>query len=151
MDLVIAFIVGVIVGLLVGWYYWGRQIGVREAQSRTLQTSIGQKDRSVQDLQTRLTEREATIEQLQAQLHPDDLAKLEGIGPKIDQLLKAAGIYTFKQLAAADVGRLQTLVKEADLAFADPTTWPQQAKLAAAGDWPALEALQAQLKGGRQE
>ena len=151
MNVVIAFIVGVIVGLLVGWYYWGRQIGEHQAQSRSLQTSIGQKDRSVQDLQTRLKEQESLVEQLQAQLHPDELAKLEGIGPKIEQLLKGAGIFTFKQLAGADVGRLRTMLKEADLAFADPTSWPQQAKLAAAGDWPALEALQAQLKGGRQE
>ena len=32
----------------------------------------------------------------------DDLKKVEGIGPKIEGLLNAAGIYTWAQLAAAD-------------------------------------------------
>jgi hypothetical protein len=35
------------------------------------------------------------------------------------------------------------------LRLADPTTWPEQAGIAAKGDWEALEQLQAMLKGGR--
>ena len=31
----------------------------------------------------------------------------------------------------------------------DPSTWPEQASLAAAGEWDALQALQDELKGGR--
>ena len=31
----------------------------------------------------------------------------------------------------------------------DPTTWPQQAKLAADGEWEKLEKLQDELKGGK--
>ena len=34
--------------------------------------------------------------------------------------------------------------------MSDPTTWPAQAKLAAAGDMAGLQALQDSLKGGRQ-
>jgi hypothetical protein len=33
----------------------------------------------------------------------------------------------------------------------DPTTWPAQAKLAAAGKWDELKAMQDNLKGGRKE
>ena len=81
---------------------------------------------------------------------PDDLTRMEGIGPKISSLLQTAGITTFAQLAAADVGRLKEILTEADLlGLADPTTWPEQARLAAAGEWDALEALQDELKGGR--
>ena len=83
---------------------------------------------------------------------PDDLKLIEGIGPKISSLLGAAGITTFAQLAEAEVGRLQQILEEADLAgLADPSTWPQQAKLAAQGAWEKLEALQEELKGGRRE
>ncbi len=81
---------------------------------------------------------------------PDDLKVIEGIGPKIASLLADAGITTFAQLAAADVGRLKQILTDAGLEhLADPTTWPEQARLASAGDWAALEKLQDELKGGR--
>ncbi len=80
---------------------------------------------------------------------PDDLEIIEGIGPKIAGLLKAAGITTFAQLAEADLGRVQEILRAANLRLADPTTWAEQARLAAEGDWSALETLQNQLKGGR--
>lgn len=80
----------------------------------------------------------------------DDLTRIEGIGPKISGLLRAAGITTFSQVAQADAGRLKRIVRDADLAaLADPSTWPEQARLGAAGDWEALDALQDELKGGR--
>jgi predicted flap endonuclease-1-like 5' DNA nuclease len=78
------------------------------------------------------------------------LKRIEGIGPKISSLLQAAGVLTFAQLAETDVGRLKEILDEAGLgALADPTTWPQPAGLAAAGQWDALQALQDELKGGR--
>jgi predicted flap endonuclease-1-like 5' DNA nuclease len=80
---------------------------------------------------------------------PDDLKRVEGIGPKISDLLQAAGITTFAQLAATDASRLRRTLREAGITIADPTTWPEQAALAASGRWDALEALQAELKGGR--
>lgn len=82
---------------------------------------------------------------------PDDLTRIEGIGPKISSLLQAAGITTFAQLAATDVDRLEQILTDADLgALTDPKTWPEQARLAAAGEWDRLEVLQDELKGGRQ-
>jgi predicted flap endonuclease-1-like 5' DNA nuclease len=80
---------------------------------------------------------------------PDDLTRIEGIGPKISSLLQAAGIMTFAQLAAAEVDRLDHIVRDAGITIADPGTWPEQARLAAAGEWRALEVLQDELKGGR--
>jgi predicted flap endonuclease-1-like 5' DNA nuclease len=82
---------------------------------------------------------------------PDDLKRIEGIGPKISSILEAAGITTFAQLAATDVHRLEQIVDEAGLRLANPTTWPEQAGLAAAGEWDALGALQDKLKWGRRE
>ncbi|GAP17157.1 helix-hairpin-helix domain-containing protein [Levilinea saccharolytica] len=79
----------------------------------------------------------------------DDLTLIEGIGPKINQLCHAAGIHTFADLAQADVSRLQAILDEAKLRIADPTTWPEQARLAAAGDLEALKTYQDSLKGGR--
>jgi predicted flap endonuclease-1-like 5' DNA nuclease len=82
---------------------------------------------------------------------PDELVALEGIGPKIDNLLRKAGITTFAELAGTDVQELRQILAAADLRLADPTTWPEQARLAAAGKWGELQALQDQLKAGRSE
>lgn len=80
---------------------------------------------------------------------PDDLTIIEGIGPKINQVLHAAGIQSLSQLSDSEIGQLKAILLAAGVRLADPTTWPVQAKLAAAGDLETLRALQATLKGGR--
>ena len=82
---------------------------------------------------------------------PDDLEVIEGVGPKIAGLLRDAGITSFAELAATSVARLEEILEEAKLNLASPETWPQQAELAAAGDWDGLKEFQDQLKGGRKE
>lgn len=82
---------------------------------------------------------------------PDDLTVIEGIGPKIAELLAADGITTFAALAATPADRLKEILLAGGrrFAIADPATWPQQAALAASGDKAGLAALQESLKGGR--
>lgn len=80
---------------------------------------------------------------------PDDLKKLEGIGPKVAEHLNKMGITTFAQLAEANVDEIQKMLNEAGLQMMNPEGWIMQAKLAAKGDWDALAKLQDELKGGR--
>lgn len=80
---------------------------------------------------------------------PDDLVSLEGIGPKVNSLLQTAGITTFAQLAITEISRLKEILAANDLQFIDPSSWPEQAKLAAEGKSEELKALQDRLKGGR--
>lgn len=80
----------------------------------------------------------------------DDLKLVEGIGPKISSVLADAGITTFAQLAQTDPDALSSILTAAGMsAIHDTTTWPEQAALAAAGDWDALALLQNDLRGGR--
>lgn len=79
----------------------------------------------------------------------DDLTRIEGIGPTIAALLRQNSIYTYQDLASADVSRLEGILIEANLRLADPGTWTQQARLAAAGDWDGLQEMQQGLRGGR--
>jgi predicted flap endonuclease-1-like 5' DNA nuclease len=81
---------------------------------------------------------------------PDDLVIIEGIGPKIAEILVVAGITTFNQLAATDVNRLKEILDKEGLRLADPSSWAEQARLAAAGDQAGLKAYQERLKGGRE-
>lgn len=81
---------------------------------------------------------------------PDDLKKVEGIGPKIEGILHAAGITTFSKLAGTSVAALEKIVREdGGIRVAYPDTWPQQAGLAAADKWDELTRFQDTLKGGR--
>ncbi|MGB2775286.1 MAG: hypothetical protein WBF31_23495, partial [Anaerolineae bacterium] len=78
----------------------------------------------------------------------DELELIEGIGPKIGAAFRAAGITTFKQLAATPLERMKEILAANSLR-ADPSTWAEQAALAAAGRLEELQKLQDQLIAGR--
>ena len=82
---------------------------------------------------------------------PDDLKKIEGIGPKIASILNEAGIYTFHNLSQTPVDRLKGILASAGNRYKihNPSTWPEQSALAAGGEWDRLKQLQDQLDGGR--
>lgn len=82
---------------------------------------------------------------------PADLQIIEGIGPKIADLLIANGVRNLADLSRAPVERLREILAGGGTRFnrADPGTWPEQAALADRADWDGLKAYQARLKGGR--
>lgn len=81
----------------------------------------------------------------------DDLRVIEGVGPKIADIFRAAGVHQFAQIAAMTPAAIQALLDAAGPNFriADPQTWPEQAALAAANRWAELKVLQDNLSGGR--
>lgn len=81
----------------------------------------------------------------------NDLKIIEGIGPKIEQLLHEAGIDTWEALANTSVERLREILEAAGSRYQvhDPGTWPAQARFAANGDWEELKDYQDMLIGGR--
>ncbi len=81
----------------------------------------------------------------------NDLKVVEGIGPKIEELLKADGINTWAMLASVDANRLQGILDAAGNRFKmhDPRTWPEQAEMAHEGKWDELKEYQDFLSGGR--
>jgi predicted flap endonuclease-1-like 5' DNA nuclease len=81
----------------------------------------------------------------------DDLTKIEGIGKKINELLAAENITGFKALSKLSAKKLKGILEAAGNKFSmhDPTSWPKQAKLAAAGKWDELADLQKELIAGK--
>lgn len=81
----------------------------------------------------------------------DDLKIVEGIGPKIEQLLYNAGIYTWVDLANAKVSFIQSVLDNAGPNYRvhNPESWPFQAKLAVDNKWDELKKWQDEHKGGR--
>jgi predicted flap endonuclease-1-like 5' DNA nuclease len=81
----------------------------------------------------------------------DNLKVVEGIGPKIEQLLYEARIYTWDDLAKAKVSFIQTVLDNAGPNYKvhNPESWPFQAKLAFEEKWEELKKWQDEHKGGR--
>ena len=81
----------------------------------------------------------------------DDLKVVEGIGPKIESILKASGIHSLGVLADTGTERLREILDEAGSRFKshNPKTWAVQAGLAADGKIAELKAWQKELKGGK--
>ena len=73
---------------------------------------------------------------------------VEGIGPKVEEALNSAGIYTWGDIHGAGVEKLTEILAGAGLGAQKPATWPQQAQLADEAKWEELVALQKRLDGG---
>lgn len=81
----------------------------------------------------------------------DDLTKVEGIGPKIAELLTDAGFGTFAALASTTPENISAILANAGSRYTmhNPSTWPKQAEMAANGQWDELKAWQDELDGGK--
>ena len=80
----------------------------------------------------------------------DDLTLIEGVGPKIEEVLVAAGIDTHAKLAVRPVEELRRILDAAGPQFnrSNPGTWSRQAALAVRGDWAELRRWQDELIAG---
>ncbi|MEM7572653.1 MAG: helix-hairpin-helix domain-containing protein [Bacteroidota bacterium] len=75
---------------------------------------------------------------------PDNLKVVDGIGPKIEGILKDNEIKTLADLAEQSVDDLKGMLEQAGNRYRihDPSSWPQQAALARDGQWVDLKAVQ---------
>lgn len=154
----------------IGWWLAQRTFAV---QINDLSARIAHQEQQLADCRGLPTTRQAHIEPVDieppvgvipgitggiaaepiSEVIPDDLKVVEGIGPKIEELLHEAGIRTFGQLAVASPERIKEILHAAGPRFQihDPATWPKQAALARDGQWDELKAWQDALKGGKTE
>jgi predicted flap endonuclease-1-like 5' DNA nuclease len=79
----------------------------------------------------------------------DDLTLIWGIGPARAARLVEVGITTFAALAVADTEQLRDILAGVGVETPEMDTWPEQASLAAKGDWQGLEALQDRIRAER--
>jgi predicted flap endonuclease-1-like 5' DNA nuclease len=80
----------------------------------------------------------------------DDFTIIEGIGPKIAELLNQNGINTFAQLGDFTIEDLKSILENGGSKFAshNPVNWPRQAELARDGKMAELEVLKEELNRG---
>lgn len=84
---------------------------------------------------------------------PDDLKKIEGIGPKIASLLEEHGITSFQALLERSLDELQLILATAGPRYRlhKPDHWQDQARLAATGDWEGLKAYKERLRAAKRK
>ncbi|MBE1877784.1 helix-hairpin-helix domain-containing protein [Myceligenerans pegani] len=81
----------------------------------------------------------------------EDLKVIEGIGPKIEKALKAAGITSYAQVAATSEAELRESIAKSGIKFAPSVkTWAQQAQYLVEGDGAGLDEYQDYLVGGQE-
>jgi predicted flap endonuclease-1-like 5' DNA nuclease len=78
--------------------------------------------------------------------HPvtlDDLKEIPGIGPNVEDLCHGIGIRTWFDLSTTEASLLHTMLVDAGPRFRthDPSLWPEQARLLAAGRWEEFRKL----------
>jgi subtilisin-like proprotein convertase family protein len=83
--------------------------------------------------------------------HTDELTRIEGIGPKIQEALQAAGLKNFRQLALSSPEEIRSQLTASGSKFnlQGVETWPFQAALAVGKEWAKLEEIQGLLQNGR--
>ncbi len=129
-----------------------------EAQLKTAKSECDARDTKLSDMSSQLADANTskteapiitTFETVQAP-DPDDLKKIEGMGPKTEGLLNDAGIYTWKELGNTEVSKIQSVLDDAGPRYKllVPGTWPRQAQLADQGKWDDLNEYQDYLIGG---
>jgi len=126
---------------------------LRKQNQETMDRAVGAEARGNELLKLK-QEREQEITDLKAKERAmqDDFSYLDGVGPKISAVLRSAGVKTFAKLAAKGVDDLREILVAENpslLRLSDPTTWPEQAGMAAEGRWENLKALQEDLKERR--
>ena len=146
--------------LVVLFLWWRLAVSSKEMELEAQELTGHGDDHGHYQLDEHNTGEPASLEQvegedveLEGDLEPDadDLTVIEGIGPRVSELLAAAGIKRYAQLAIADQGQLDEIVERAGLRMIETSSWPDQAQLAMQGRWDELDVLKDQLHGGRQK
>jgi predicted flap endonuclease-1-like 5' DNA nuclease len=150
-GMVLAF-AGVFLFVWVLYWLWARLSAEKEAAPIEIEAQPPEPAAETPAVEAEAEEIELETKAPEPPVEPDDLKRIEGIGPKLSSVLQEAGIMTYAQLAAATPDELEQILEAADprlLRLADPAAWSEQAALAATGEWEALDALKGTLKRGR--
>lgn len=105
--------------------------------------SAGLNKKSEDKLTTKLKTKEVSKTYKVTLSSGDDLTKIDGIGPKIAQILKDSGVETYSNLANADSSQIKEILIKAGSRYrmADLSSWSKQALMAKKGDWDGLNKL----------
>ena len=147
-----------------------REKAIKEKDSsiKLMRKDLSALEKKAQDALTRAEAAEAGIAKLEEALEErtqeaasqkarirsmqDDLTVIDGIGPRVSSVLRAAGITAFSKLAEREPEEIKGILVAENLRLTrltDSSTWHEQARMAADGDWEGFKTLQDSIKEER--
>ena len=145
-----------------------KAIEERANSIKTMKKDLTTLEKKAQDALTRAETAEAGITKLEKELEErsqeaasqkarirsmqDDLTVIDGIGPRVSSVLRSAGVTSFSKLAEKEPEEIQGILVAENPSLTrltDPSTWHEQARMAADNDWEGLKALQDDIKEKR--
>lgn len=130
-----------LVALAVFFWLWSRREAMAERDAGAAEAA----EEAVQEAEE-LVKRTIVRRDDDAQAEPDNLTRINGIGAVFETMLNDAGIRTYATLARASVEELEAIIEASGRSRPGRLeTWPQQAELAANGDWDGLKRFVDQL------
>ena len=127
-----------------------REIDMESLMAMLSQMSTVEVSRTTKDAE-RVAVQTEQVMAMATEIRKDDLTIVEGIGPKIAELLNNDGIFSFEQLANASVETIQAILDKAGPRFQmhKPETWAEQSRYAAEGKFDELKVWQVELNAGK--
>jgi hypothetical protein len=152
--ILVALAVAAALGIIIG-YIWGKRIHLKrlaleneiDVLRNKLATCKSEKEKLLPAFDSKAAE-----QAFMKKIPQDDLTIVEGIGEKIEAILKERGIRTWVELAFAHDDDIKNiLLKDGGPSYAvhNPKTWPIQALMAYQGRWQQLKDYQDMLIGGK--
>ncbi len=130
-----------LVALAVVFWLWSRREATADADAGAAEAA----EEAVQGAE-KLMKRTIVRRDADANAEPEDLTKINGIGAVFQTVLNNAGIRTYATLARASVDELEAIIEASGRSRPGRLeTWPQQAELAANGDWDGLKRFADEL------
>ncbi len=152
--ILVALLVAAVLGLIIG-YFWGKRIHLKcvalENEIEELKNKLRICNQEKEKLLP-LFDSVAAEQVFMKKIPQNDLSIVEGIGDKIETLLKKRGIDTWLKLAHTPDEEIKNILLEdggPSYAVHDPKTWATQALLAYQGRWKQLKDYQDLLIGGK--
>ena len=131
-----------LVALAIFFWLWSRREATAESDAGAAEAA----EEAVQEAED-LMKRTIVRREDDANAEADDLTRINGIGAVFQTVLNEAGIRTYATLARASVDELEALIEASGRSRPGRLeTWPQQAELAAKGDWDALARFADELQ-----
>jgi len=157
--LIVAALLGILIGYLIQKYKYTKKCHDLEDEIIRLRAEADKILKEKNSVQAELKAKfgvpfdaEIATADFGRKVKEDDLAIVEGIGEKIEAILKSRGVDTwFKLSRMTDEEIKKILVEEGGTGYNihDPKTWPVQALLACEGQWKRLKQYQDQLQAGK--
>ncbi|MBN2275952.1 MAG: hypothetical protein JXR41_03820 [Bacteroidales bacterium] len=164
--LIIAALLGFLIGLLIRRNQHKKKCTILEDEIARLKDEIAQLKAKLDACQR---EKQALLDEIKAKTEgtfdakaaadalgkkvvQDDLKLVEGIGAKIESILKERGIDTWLKLSQADPDKIKEILLEvggSQYNIHEPGTWPKQALLMVESKWAELKKYQEELDAGK--